>query len=90
MSAIDWQEPQQWTEDGAHGRFRFTYGTESRTFDDGCYNFEVRMQRYEYINPDGWLEIEGETICVAEAELSPTQAREVAALLVRMAERIEQ
>lgn len=88
-TGVRWKQPETWSEDGAHGRFRFTYGTESRTYDDGCYQFEVRMQRYEYINPDGTPEIDGRSICVAEAEITPTQARELAALLLEMAAAVQ-
>jgi hypothetical protein len=89
MTGVDWREPEGWSQDGAGGRFRFTYGTESRSFDDGCYTFEVRMQRYEYVNPDGTPEIDGRSVYVAEAEISPSEARELAALLLRLAEGVE-
>ncbi len=88
-SPAAWQDPQDWTDFSEHEQFRFTYGTESRTFDDGCYRFEVRMQRYESVNKDGSEAIDTRNVCVAEAQLSPDEARELAALLVRLAEAVE-
>ena len=84
-----WQDAQDWTDFSEHEQFRFTYGTESRTFDDGCYQFEVRMQRYESVRKDGTEQIDSRSVCVAEAQLSPDEARELAALLVRLAEAVE-
>jgi hypothetical protein len=89
MVEIGWREPTAWTTGPAGDRFRFTYGTDSRTFDDGCYNFEVRMQRYEYVSEDGTESIDGKSISVAEAEITAGEARELAALLVRLAEAVE-
>jgi len=92
---VAWQEPEAWTTGPAGDRFRFTYGTETRAFDDGCYNFEVRMQRYEYVggvDPDALSTVEvidTRSIYVAEAQISADEARELAALLIRLAEAVE-
>lgn len=89
MVKVGWREPENWTDCAAGDRFRFTYGTESRTFDDGCHNLEVRMQRYEYVSEDGTETIDSRSVCIAEAQFSPGEARELAALLVRLAEAVE-
>jgi hypothetical protein len=83
----DWLESEAWDTDTDGSRYRFTYGPGSR-FEDGCYTIDVLMKRYELVDPDG-RKVDERSVLIGEVSFSAGQARELANLLLQLAEAVE-